>query len=166
MTIEDSILYLRKQFPKISPRATYDTDSRGEDFCEIFLQNDKNLSLPISIKINAEGCFLSVGRMLNVMGSKPISVEVCASAIRDVVEDRIIFVFGYKTEEDFENSKATFHRFFALTGREDDMSEEYEKFLLHLSKKPSWFEKKFGGMTGIFEILSFNQTEPKFIKRF
>ena len=166
MTIEDSILYLRKQFPKISPRVAYDADANGEEFSEIFLANEINPTLPISVKINAEGCFLSVGRMQNVMGKRPITAEVCASAIRDVTEDKIIFVFGYKNQDDFDNSKASFHRFFALTGREDDMSEEYEKFLLQLSKKPSWFEKKFGGMTGIFEILSFNQTEPKIVKRF
>lgn len=165
MTIEDSIIYLRRQFPRFSPRATYDTDNRGEDFAEIFLMNDKNVSLPISVKITADGCFLSVGRMLNVMGNRPISVEVCASAIRDVVEDRIVFVFGYKNEEDYDDSKASFHRFFALTGRDDDMSEEYEDFLIMLEKKPSWFERKISKTTGIFEISTFSQTEPKIIKR-
>ena len=165
MTIEESILYLRRQFPKISPRATYDVDGKGNEFSEIFLANDKNVSLPISIKITAEGCFLSVGRMHSVMGNKPISTEACASAIRDVIEDKIVFVFGYKNEEDFENSKARFHRFFALTGREDDMSEEYSDFIEAIKKKPTWLEKKLSKMTGIFEISAFSDSEPKIIKR-
>ena len=165
MTIEDSLLYLRKQFPKISPRVAYDIDDKGEEFSEIFLSNDKNISLPISVKITADGCFLSVGRMLNVMGNKPIPTEACASAIRDVIEDRIVFVFGYKNEECYADSKASFHRFFALTGREDDMSEEYYEFLEELQKKPGWLERRFSRLIGIFEISTFNQVEPKIIRR-
>ncbi len=165
MTIQDSITYLRRQFPSISPRVSCDVDSDGEDFCEIFLPNDKNANLPISITVRDDGCLFSVGRMHNVMGNKPISTEVCASAIRDVVEDRIVFVFGYKNDEDYDDSKAFYHRFFALTGRDDDMSEEYEDFLAMLDKKPSWLEKKFSKMTGIFEISRFNDEAPKIIKR-
>ncbi len=165
MTIEDSISYLRRQFPSISQRVTYDVDAHGEDFCEIFLPNEQNQNLPITITVYTDGCLFSVGRMHNVMGNKPISTEVCASAIRDVIQDKIVFVFGYKNEEEYDNSKAFFHRFFALTGREDDMSDEYYDFLENLKKKPSWLEKKFSKMTGIFEFSTFSDNEPKIIKR-
>ena len=165
MNIEDSILYFKKRFSKLSPRATYDTDNRGEDFAELFLANDKNISLPITVKITDYGCHLSVGRMHNVMGNKPISVEACASAIEDVISDKIVFVFGYKNQDDFDDSKVSFSRFFALTEREDDMSEEYKGFLATLEKKPSWFERKLGNLTGIFEISCFNDETPKIVKR-
>ena len=165
MTIEESIAYLRRKFPAISPRITYDVDSHGEEFCEIFMPCKKNENLPISIAVTSDGCFLSVGRMHNVMGKNPISAEACASAIKDVVDGKIIFVFGYKNEDAHADSKVFFHRFFALTGREDDMSEDYSDFLSELEKKPTWFERKFGGTVGIFEISSFDSSEVKIIKR-
>ena len=165
MTIEETIGFFRRKFSKIPQRVAYDADERGEDFCEIFFPNEINKNLPISVLINDGGCFLSVGRLQNVMGDSPVAPEVCESAIRDVVEDRIVFVFGYKNEDDFNESKVFFSRFFALTGREDDMSAEYEKFLLTLEKKPSWFEKKFSKKVGIFEISTYSQAEAKIIKR-
>lgn len=165
MTIEETASYFRRKFSRIPQRTCFDVDASGEDFCEITLSNDINMSLPITVTATDNGCFLSVGRMHNVMGNKPISPEACESAIRDVIEDRIVFVFGYKNEEDYDNSKVFFSRFFALTGREDDMSEEYENFLSTLEKKPNWFERKFSKSVGIFEISTFSQPEPKIITR-
>ncbi len=165
MTIEEAIGFFRRKFSKFPQRVAYDIDERGEDFAEIFFPNEINKNLPISILVSDEGCLLSVGRLHNVMGDRPISPEACESAIRDVIEDKIVFVFGYKTEDDYDESKVFFSRFFALTGREDDMSGEYEKFLLTLEKKPSWIERKFSKTVGIFEISSFSQAETKIIKR-
>ena len=165
MTIDESILYLRRKFPEISPRVAYDVDSKGESFCELFMPCKANENLPISITVTSDGCLFSVGRMHNVMGKEPISAETCAAAIGDVVDGKILFVFGYKNEDDYADSKVFFHRFFALTGREDDMSEEYSEFLATLEKKPSWLERKFGGTVGIFEISSFDKADVKIIKR-
>ena len=165
MTIEESIAFFRRKFPKFAQRVAYDVDDRGEEFCEIFLPNELNKNLPITIAVSEDGCTLSVGRMHNVMGDRPISPEACVSAINDVVENNIVFVFGYKNEEDFEDSKVSFSRFFALTGRDDDMSEEYADFLSTLEKKPNWFERKFSKMTGIFEISTFSDENVKIVKR-
>lgn len=165
MTIEETISFFKRKFSKIPQRVAYDIDERGEDFCEIFFPNEINKNLPISILVNDLGCLLSVGRLQNVMGDRPISPEACEAAIRDVIEDKIVFVFGYKSDDDFDESKVFFSRFFALTGREDDMSEEYEKFLLTLEKKPSWLERKFSKTVGIFEFFTFSQAKTKIIKR-
>ncbi len=165
MTIEDSVALLRRKFPAFSARAAYDVDSRGEDFCEIVMPSEKNSALPITVTVKADGCLLSVGRIHNVMGKTPISVEACISAITDVIEDRIVFVWGYKNDDDYADSKTFMARFFALTGRDDDMSEEYEDFLLMLERKPNWFERKFTDRVGVFELHRFSDSEPKIIKR-
>ena len=166
MTIEDSIAYLRRQFPSISKKVTYDVDKRGKDFCELILPNENNENMPVTITVNADGCRISAGRMMHISGEREMSVEDAACAINDVVNDRIVFVFKYKNEEDFSDRRACESRFFAITGRDDDMSEEFDALIKKIETPiKNKFQKIFSQNVGIFEILSFGGEYNKVIKR-
>ena len=156
MTIEDSIAYLRRQFPAISKKVTYDVDKKGRDFCELVLPNEHNENMPVTVTVNADGCRISAGRMMHISGEREMSTEEAVCAINDIINDRIVFVFKYKNEEDFSDRRACDQRFFALTDREDDMSEEFNALIKKIETPiKNKFEKIFSQNVGIFEILSF-----------
>lgn len=166
MTIEDSIAYLRRVYPDISKKVTYDVDKKGRDFCEIVLPNQKNENMPVTITVNANGCLLSAGRMINIFGQNEVSAQEIAMAIDDVVNDRIVFVFKYKNQEDFSDRRATESRFFALTGREDDMQEEFDSFVADIEKPvKNKFERFFLKNIGIFEFISFGGKFDRVVER-
>ena len=166
MTIEDSIAYLRRQFPSILKRVTYDVDKKGRDFCEVLLPNENNENMPITITVNADGCRISAGRMMHVSGEREMSVEDAVCAINDIVNDRIVFVFKYKNEEDFSDRRACDQRFFALTDREDDMSAEFNALIKKIEAPiKNKFQKIFSQNVGIFEFSSFGGKYNKIIKR-
>lgn len=155
MTIEDTLALIRKQYPNTSKKETYDVDKDGNDFCEVIIPDVKRNKLPITVTINKEGCFLSVGRMHNISGKYEISVENLFSAIDDVINDRIVFVYKYKNEENKEDGHVSECDFFPLTGRKDDMLEEFEKFKSKLLKEKSKKNKIFSKYKGIYEISSY-----------
>ena len=151
MTIEDSIAYLRRSFPKISKKVTYDVDKKGRDFCELVLPNENNENMPITITVNADGCRISAGRMMHISGERDINVEDAVCAIDDIINDKIVFVFKYKNEDDFSDRRACDSRFFALTDREDDMSAEFDGFVKSLEKTTkNKIQRFFSQDIGIF----------------
>lgn len=166
MTIEDSIAYLRRQFPAISKKVTYDVDKKGRDFCELVLPNENNENMPVTVTVNADGCLISAGRMMNISGEREMSVQETVCAINDVVGDKIVFVFKYKNEEDFLDRRACESKFFALTGREDDMSEEFDAFVKKIeSPIKNKLEKFFSQNIGIFEFVSFGGKFDRVVRR-
>ena len=166
MTIEDTINMLRRAYPDISKKVTYDVDRKGNDFCEIVLPNPNNENMPITITVNSNGCLISAGRMLNISGNNEMTVQNAISAIDDILNDRIIFVYKYKNNEDFDDRKILDSSFFVLTGREDDTSEEFYDFLKKIEAPvKNKFEKLFSQYIGVFEILSFSGSFNRIIKR-
>ncbi len=165
MTIDETVLYFRKKFSDYQIRDIYDVDEKGEDFCEIIISNEKNPTMPMTVCVNDNGCTLSVGRMENITGERPASPEKISAAIEDVVNDKILFVFGYRDEEAKDHGSPFFSRFFALTGREDDMSREYEELLSKLNRPLSGFARKFTSLKGVFHICNFNGTTELVINR-
>ena len=166
MTIEDSIAYLRRQFPAISKKVTYDVDKKGRDFCELVLPNENNENMPVTITVNADGCRISAGRMMHISGEREMSTEEAVYAVNDIINDRIVFVFKYKNEEDFSDRRACDSRFFALTGRDDDMSEEFDGFVKSLEKPTkNKIQRFFSQNIGIFEFSSFGGKFDRIIRR-
>lgn len=166
MTIEDTINQLRRAYPEISKKVIYDVDKKGNDFCELVLPNEKNENMPITITVNANGCLISAGRMLNVSGNSEMSAENAISAINDIVNDKIVFVYKYKNKEDFADRRVLDSSFFVLTGREDDMQDEFDAFLKTIETSvKNKFEKLFSKNIGIFEILSFNGKYDRVLER-
>ena len=125
MNIEEKIEFLRKKHPKFSRRVMHDVDDKGNEFCEIIYPNDNNPMMPIAVSVSDEGCLISVGKYPNVTGDYPITVEQACSAIDDVINDRIVFVFGYEDIDD-EGGAPFMTEIFPITGMEDDESEELE----------------------------------------
>lgn len=166
MTIEDSIAYLRRAYPDISKKVTYDVDKKGRDFCEIILPNEKNEMMPVTITVNADGCLISAGRMMNISGEREMSVSDAVSAIDDIVSDKIVFVFKYKNQEDFFDRRACESRFFALTGRDDDMQQEFDMLVADIEKPvKNKLERFFSKNIGIFEFLSFGGKFDRVVER-
>ena len=166
MTIEDSIAYLRRQFPAISKKVTYDVDKKGRDFCELVLPNENNENMPVTITVNVDGCRISAGRMMHISGEREMLTEEAVYAVNDIINDRIVFVFKYKNEEDFSDRRACDSRFFALTGRDDDMSEEFDGFVKFLEKPTkNKIQRFFSQNIGIFEFSSFGGKFDRIIRR-
>ena len=166
MTIEDTISCLRRAYPEISKKVTYDVDKKGNDFCELVLPNEKNPTMPVTITVNLNGCFVSAGRIHNLSGNKEMSVENAISAINDILTDQIVFVYKYKNKEDYFDRRACDFNFFVLTGREDDTRDEFNS-LVSAIKAPvkSKLEKIFSKNIGIFEISSFNGKYDEMVER-
>lgn len=165
MNIEEKIEYLRKCYPAFGKKVMYDVDNKGNDFCEIVYPNEKQPTMPITVNISEDGCLISVGQISNVTGDRPISPEQAYSAIADILNDRIIFVLGYDDKRDIGWGAPFMTRIFAITGDEDDMSEELEKFIDKISKPVTGFKRKLTQLKGRFIITDFSGSTHKTIIR-
>ena len=103
MTIDDSVQLLSRRFPQFPQSVNYDVDNKGNDFCEVCLQNGKNPMFPVTITVKEAGCLISVGRVQNVTGTACVPVEDIIPAIEDIVNGRVIFVFGYANDEKLQD---------------------------------------------------------------
>ena len=166
MTIEDTIIALRRAYPDISKKITYDVDKKGNDFCELVLPNQHNENMPITITVNSNGCLISAGRMLNISGNDATSVQNAILAIDDIVNDKIVFVYKYKNKEDYLDRRAIDSSFFILTGRDDDTSEEFYDLVKKIEAPiKNKLEKIFSQNIGIYEITSFCGKYDRVIER-
>ena len=128
--------------------------------------NENNENMPVTITVNADGCRISAGRMMHISGEREMSTEEAVYAVNDIINDRIVFVFKYKNEEDFSDRRACDSRFFALTGRDDDMSEEFDGLMRKIEAPiKSKFQKIFSQNIGIFEFSSFGGKFDRIIRR-
>ena len=166
MNIEEKIEFLRKKHPAFGKKVLYDTDNKGNDFCEIIYPNEKNDMMPITVAVSDEGCLISVGKFSNVTGDYPINHEQAASAIDDIIADKIVFVAGYGEESEETVSPAPFMtEIYAVTGDVDDESAELEKFIAKISTPVSGFKRKLTRLKGRFVITNFSGSENKTITR-
>ena len=165
MNIEEKIEFLRKRHPAFGRRVLYDVDHKGNEFCEMIYPNEKNPMMPIAVSVNEDGCLISVGQISHVTGQRPITVEQAASAIDDIVNDRIIFVLGYADDKDVGSGAPFLTEFFAITGGEDDMSADLEAFISKISTPVTGWKRRFTSLKGRFIITSFSGAKEKIIIR-
>ena len=165
MKIEEKLDYLRRRHPAFGRKVLYDTDARGNEFCEIIYPNEKQPMMPIAVSVSEEGCFISVGQISNVTGNRPISPEQAADAIDDIISDKILFVLGYKEEDDIGSGAPFITEIFALTDREDDMRAELERFVAKISTPVMGWKRKLTRLKGRFVFMNFSGTEQKTIHR-
>ena len=156
MNIEEKIEFLRKRHPAFGRKVLYDVDNRGHEFCEMIYPNENNPMMPITISVDEKGCLISVGQISNVTGDRPISVEQAASAIDDIVNDKIIFVLGYADGIDIGSGAPFMTEIFAVTGEEDDMSEELEDLITKISTPVKGLRRKLTRLKGRFIITDFS----------
>ncbi len=165
MTIEEQISYLHMKFPQFDRLIIHDRDNRGRAFCETIMPNKKMPSLPLTITLAERGCSISVGPFENVTGFDTMTIEQVCSAIKDIIADKIIFVQGYKDDDETGFGAPCFKRVFALTGGKDDMSEDFEDFIKQISKPLGKFSRIFTNLKGRFVIYNFSGTVNKEIIR-
>ena len=156
MNIEEKVEFLRKRHPAFGRRVLYDVDNKGNEFCEIIYPNEKNPMMPIAVSISEDGCLISVGQISNVTGRFPITAEQAASAIDDIINDRIVFVLGYADGVDVGSGAPFMTELFAITGGEDDMSEDLESFIAKINTPVKGLKRRFTSLKGRFVITSFS----------
>ena len=164
MTIDESIAYIRKIYPAFDKKVICDIDSDGE-FCEMIMQNSLNEQFPITVSVRQSGSGICVGQIDNITGCNTMSCEQTASAIRDITSDKIIFVLGFNHEDEIGFKKPFFTEIFALTGKEDDMQEDYEKFMSKISKPLSRLSRCFTELKGCFIVSNYSGSVYKKIIR-
>ena len=156
MTVEEKVRYISEKCPALSKKVNRDEDARGNIFFDMIAENEKNPSMPLTLSVSEDGCTLSVGPIGNITGGKPISHEVALTAIDDVFSGKVIFVMGYRGKDTYGLETPFMTQIFALTGREDDMTKEYEVFKAKLSKPPSKFGRMFSSLRGRFVITDYS----------
>ena len=156
MTLEEKVRYITSQYPEFAKRTIRDEDARGNIFFDMIMENEKNPSMPITLSLNDDGCILSVGIIGNVTGGKPISHDTALSAIDDIVSGKVLFAIGYKGKDTYGVDTPSMTQIFALTGREDDMTKEYESFVAKLSKPLSKLGRIFTKFKGSFFITDYS----------
>lgn len=155
MTVEEKVRYITAKFPDFAKRTIRDENSRGEEFFDMVLENPSNPSMPLTVSVNEDGCSVSVGPIANITGKRPISVDAAISAIEDVISDKIIFIMGYKGKDTYGVETPFMTQIFALTGREDDMTEEYEMFKENIARPLPKFARLFTFLKGKFVITNY-----------
>ena len=166
MTVEQSVEYLLLRERRFERDPIWDTDRRGRQFCELLIKNSNLPSFPITVTVTENGCCVSVGQFEDVADSDRMSPDQALAAIRDILDDKIIFVLAYKKDDDIGFGSPYFSRIFAITGEEDDMSEEYEKFIIQISTPIR--HKIFRPLTalkGRFIVFNFSGSTNKTIER-
>ena len=164
MTIDEQIAYIRKIYPEFDKKVIRDVDNEGE-FCEIIMPNNSNSQFPVTVSIRQSGMAICVGQISNITGCDTMSCEQAASAIKDITDDKIIFVLGFNNDEEIGFKKPFFTEIFAITGKEDDMKEEYEKFVSKISKPLSKISRYFTELKGCFIISNYSGSVCKKIIR-
>lgn len=164
MNIEEKIEFLRKKHPAFGRKVMHDVDPKGNEFCEIIYPNENDPMMPIAVSVSDEGCLISVGKIPNVTGDYPITVEQAAEAIDDIVLDRIVFVLGYEDGNDGEGAPFM-TEIYPLTGGVDDMSEDLERFITKISTPVTGFKRKLTKLKGRFVITNFSGSENRTITR-
>jgi hypothetical protein len=165
MTLDEKILYLQKAHAPFGKRVIRDVDSHGNDFCELIYPNEKNPRFPITLSVSDDGCIISVGQIPNVTGKVPITVEQASDAIDDIISDKIIFVLGYHGEDDVGEGKPYLTEIFALTGNDDDMQEDYDRFIEKISTPIKGLKRKLTRLKGRFIITNFSGSIDQTIER-
>ncbi|MBQ4090780.1 MAG: hypothetical protein IJC64_00530 [Clostridia bacterium] len=165
MKIEEKIAYIQRKFPAFDRQVIYDTDNRGNDFCEMIMPNQKQPNVPLTVSVSERGCSISVGQIENVTGSDAMTPEQASAAISDILADKIIFVLAYRDGDDTGFGAPFYSRIFALTGKGDDMQEDYRKFIEKINKPLTKISRLFTVLKGRFIIFNFSGSLKREITR-
>ena len=165
MTVDESVQLIEKKFSQFEQSVNRDVDNKGKDFCEVCLQNRKNPMFPVTVTVKESGCLVSVGRVQNVTGTSCFPVENIIPAIEDIILGRVVFVFGYENQEKLEDDKPFFTKIFALTGKDDDMTEEYRKLIEKLNIPVGGIKRRLTKLKGIFRVYNFTYSVDETIRR-
>ena len=152
MTVEQVSEYLLSHSRRFERDVIYDTDKHGDSFCELIIKNPSLRSL-------------SVGNFSDVTGNKKMTPDQTLLAIEDIIADKIIFVLGYRDDDDIGFGSPFFSRIFALTGKDDDMTDDYDDFIKTVSTPINKRLRFLYSLKGRFLIFNFSGSVRKTILR-
>lgn len=157
MKIAEQISYLQLKNPAFDRQVIHDVDNRGNEFCEMIMPNAKKPNAPLTVTVTERGCSVSVGQFEDVANSNTMTPEQVCAAIKDIKDDKIIFVLAYRDKDSDTGFGAPFFsRIFAITGGNDDMSEEYDSFITKISTPLTKFSRFFTSLKGRFVIFNYS----------
>ena len=85
--------------------------------------------------------------------------------INKLTNDKIIFVLGYADDVDVGSGAPFMTEIFAITGEEDDMSEELEDLITRISTPVKGLRRKLTRLKGRFIITDFSGKSRREITR-
>lgn len=165
MTAKQTAEYFLSYSHRFERDVIYDTDRHGDEFCELIIKNASNPSYPLTVTVTDEGCSISVGNLSDVTGSKKMNPNQTLCAIEDIIADKIVFVLGYREDDNTGCAPPFFSRVFALTGADDDMSEEYDAFVKTISAPINKKLRFLYSLKGRFLIFNYSGSLNKTIIR-
>lgn len=165
MKIDEQLDIIRRKHPKFGRQAIYDVDLRGVEFCEIIYPNAAQPLMPITVSVSEDGCLVSVGKISNVTGDRPITAAQACEAISDIISDKVAFVLGYPEDDDTLSGPPFMTEIFPLTGEVDDTSADFDKFIAKLSTPVTGFKRKLTKLKGSFLVTDFSGGRNKIIVR-
>ena len=165
MTAEQISEYLLSHSRRFERDVIYDTDKHGDTFCELIIKNESLPSFPITVTATEDGCSVSVGNFSDVTESRRMTPDQVLMSIEDIIADKIIFVLGYRDDDDIGFGAPFFSKIFALTGNDDDMSREYDSFINKISTPINKKLRFLYSLKGRFLIFNFSGSINKTILR-
>ena len=165
MTAEQISEYLLSHSRRFERDVIYDTDKHGDIFCELIIKNESLPSFPITVTATDDGCSVSVGNFADVTENRRMTPDQTLLAIEDIIADKIIFVIGYRDDNDIGFGAPFFSKIFAITDSDDDMSRDYEKFIKTLSTPINKNLRFLYSLKGRFLIFNFSGSINKTIIR-
>lgn len=148
--MDEAVALLVRRYPVLAAHRRYDTDARGEAFCELTLPNEQNPSEPLTVQVTEDGCLLSFGAVEEVTGNAPIPAEQMADAMADILADRVVVVSVYKNEDAQLARKASLCRVYS---KEDP---ELDALIRRLSAPPRLFDRLFSPYRGLVTLTTFS----------
>lgn len=147
---EEGVALLVRRYPALAAHMRYDTDARGNAFCELTLPNPQNPAEPLTVQVTEDGCLLSFGAVEEVTGNAPIPAERMADAMADILSDRVVFLSVYQNEDAMLARKASLCRVY----RADDPA--LDALTARLSAPPRLFDRLFSPYRGLVTLTTFS----------
>ena len=161
-TPDEFISLLTRAFSAHAPRAVSDTDPKGAPVLEWMLPNPHNPRFSLSLQVKGGNAYVDTCSLWfgQVEISGHMDADTAASAIDEIISDRVIAILRYKNRDAYENHRPSPRKWlYQLTDDEDDESAELEVMKARLRTCPTLGEKISGKLLGVFEVYSWSAEE-------
>ncbi len=167
MRLSEFVTRLQIKFPNYNKKAIYDTDKKGNEFCELIISNPHNDSLPLILTISNERWSIRLG-ITDICSGKcqedGAHIDEIYENALNIIEDKVIIMQGYASEDDLDNEKLSHSTVFDLSLGETVL-RAYNKTLSTLQAPLNPLTRIFAFYRGIFLFRTFTGKDDKTITR-
>lgn len=161
MNINEYVTALQKRFPEVGKRVIYDSSEKGEPFCELIYKNPHDRDFPLIFNICEDGGSISCSGIEKVTGEGRLSLEQLICAAEDIINDTVMFVFCYESDEKMENHRLYDSYVFALS----EEGDSYNKFIEKINAPLNKISRIFTPLKGIFVVRNFSGSKSFEVRR-